>query len=118
MRAAEVDTQPESMPSRAVILAVRPEVDGGRFPVKRTVGETVEIEADFVADGHDLLRGVLLHRPPGDTQWHEVELVAAGNDTWRASFVATALGRHLYTVIAWVDEFASWRHGLDRKVKA
>ena len=105
-------------PTRAVILAVRPEVDGGRYPVKRVLGETVEIEADVIADGHDIVRAVLLHRPPGEDAWKEVELAHTGNDVWRASFVASTLGRHRYTVVAWLDAFASWRHGLQRKVQA
>src|SRR5688500_5535770 len=83
-----------SAPSRVVILAVRPEVDGGRYPAKRVVGERVDVEAELVADGHDAMRAVLLHRPPAATQWHEVELVPAGNDIWHASFVANQLGRH------------------------
>ncbi|HEY5947954.1 MAG TPA: alpha-1,4-glucan--maltose-1-phosphate maltosyltransferase [Kofleriaceae bacterium] len=112
------DVQDKLAPPRVVILAVRPEVDGGRYAAKRVVGETVEIEVDLVADGHDSVRAVLLHRPPGETAWQELELMAVGNDVWRASFVASALGRHHYTVIAWVDAFGSWRHGLERKVHA
>jgi starch synthase (maltosyl-transferring) len=45
-------------------------------------------------------------------------MTAAGNDAWRASFVASTLGRHQYTVISWVDAFATWRRGLERKVAA
>jgi starch synthase (maltosyl-transferring) len=108
----------EHSPPRVVILALRPEVDGGRYPAKRVVGETVEIEADLVSDGHDVVRAVLLHRPPGGASWLEVELAPVANDVWHASFVATALGRHHYTVIAWVDAFASWRRGLERKLAA
>jgi starch synthase (maltosyl-transferring) len=107
-----------SAPSRVVILAVRPDVDGGRYPAKRVVGERVDVEAELVADGHDAVRAVLLHRPPSATQWHEVELVPAGNDLWHASFVANQLGRHHFTVIAWVDAFGSWRRGFERKVQA
>jgi starch synthase (maltosyl-transferring) len=108
----------EGAPPRVVILAMRPEVDGGRYPVKRVAGETVDIEVDLVADGHDVVRGVLLHRPPGETAWQEVELAPAGNDVWCASFVVEALGHHHYTAIAWIDPFASWRHGFERKVNA
>ena len=108
----------DASPPRVVILAVRPEVDGGRYPAKRVAGELVEIEVDLVADGHDLVRGMLLHRPPGAAVWQEVELVPAANDAWKASFVATTLGRHHYTAIAWIDAFASWRRGLERKVQA
>ncbi len=112
------DKPRDSAPSRVVIVALRPEIEGGRYPAKRVVGETVEIEADVVADGHDVLRALLVHRAPGATAWQEVEMLAVGNDVWRASFVATALGMHQFTVTAWVDAFASWRHGLDRKVQA
>jgi starch synthase (maltosyl-transferring) len=115
---ASSDPSGDSAPSRVVILAVRPEVDGGRYPSKRVLGEQVEIEADLVADGHDIVRARLLHRPPGATGWQEVEMVAAGNDVWRGTFVASALGRHHYTVTAWVDAFTTWRRGLERKVQA
>ncbi len=108
----------EMAPSRVVILAVRPEVDDGRYPAKCVIGDVVAVEADLVADGHDIVRAALLHRPPGDTTWHEVELVAAGNDVWRASFAAQRIGRHHFTVTAWIDAFASWRRGLERKVAA
>jgi len=109
---------PPELPARAVVLAVRPEIDGGRYPAKRVVGECVEIEADVVGDGHDVLRAQLLHRPPGASEWHEIELHHKGNDTWCASFETTVMGRHRYTVTAWVDAFATWRRGLERKFAA
>ncbi|HUS33077.1 MAG TPA: alpha-1,4-glucan--maltose-1-phosphate maltosyltransferase [Kofleriaceae bacterium] len=118
MHSAQVHGQAELAPSRVIILAIRPEVDGGRYAAKRVVGDRVEVEVDLVTDGHDVVRGVLLHKPPGATAWEEIELVSAGNDTWCASFTATALGRHAYTAIAWVDAFGSWRHGFERKVNA
>src|SRR5215470_18636503 len=88
----------EAHRQRAVVLAVRPEVDGGRYPVKRALGEPLTIEADIVGDGHDVLRAVALDRPAGAAHWRETELVAAGNDTWRATVDLAALGRHHYTV--------------------
>src|SRR5690606_30134189 len=93
-------------------------VDGGRYPVKRALGEELVVEADIIADGHDVLRAMLLHRPPGEVMWSEIELAPQGNDVWRAQLVANELGRHHYTVLAWVDAFASWRRGLERKVEA
>jgi starch synthase (maltosyl-transferring) len=106
---------PHELPARTLVLAVRPEVDEGRYPVKRAIGEQVEVEADIVGDGHDVLRAALLHRAPGEKTWHEVELHHKGNDTWSGCFDVTTLGRHHYTVIAWVDAFATWRRGLERK---
>ncbi len=103
---------------RVVILAVRPELDGGRYPIKRVLGDVLQVEVDAVADGHDRLRAVLLDRAPGETAWHETELVLGNDDVWRASIALRALGRHAYSVVAWIDTFASWRHGLERKLAA
>jgi starch synthase (maltosyl-transferring) len=109
---------PEHVPSRVVIEGVDPEIDGGRFPIKRTVGEEVVVEADIFADGHDLLAAVLRYRPAGDEEWAEVGMTPLVNDRWTARFTATVLGRYEYTVQAWIDHFASWRRDLTKKVDA
>src|SRR6185437_7540750 len=44
---------PAAEQRRVIIEHVRPEIDGGRFPVKRVVGDTVIVEAAVFADGHD-----------------------------------------------------------------
>jgi len=105
---------------RAVIDAVRPSIDAGRFPVKRVAGEPVRIEADCFTDGHDVLR-VMLQWSPVDTdagageRWTEVEMVAVGNDCWSARFVPPEPGRFVYRVVAWVDAFLSWRSEFARR---
>ena len=101
---------------RAIVDAVRPAIDGGRFAVKRVVGDVMVVEADCFADGHDILRVMLRWRAQGDAIFSEVEMVALGNDVWRAAFSLPAIGRYVYTVVAWVDHFASWRHELARRV--
>ncbi|MBA3457742.1 MAG: alpha-1,4-glucan--maltose-1-phosphate maltosyltransferase [Deltaproteobacteria bacterium] len=103
---------------RVVALAVRPEIDGGRYPVKRVIGDVLAVEADVVTDGHDVMAGVLQYRHDSEREWTEVALEPAGNDAWRASFPLSRLGRYRYTVLAWVDAFASWRRGLQRKFEA
>jgi starch synthase (maltosyl-transferring) len=105
---------------RAVIDAVRPCVDGGRFAVKRVEGEVVTVEADCFTDGHDALRVLLLWRAadPAHAPWQEVEMTQDVNDLWRGSFVAGSPGRYVYTVLAWVDHFVSWRHELERRTDA
>src|SRR5262245_16942412 len=105
-------------PSRVVIEDVSPQVDAGRFPVKRSVGDAVEVTAIICADGHDLLAARLCHRRADETEWHEVPLGAVGNDRWTASFPVKTVGRHEVTVEAWIDRFGSWRRGLARKVEA
>ena len=103
---------------RAVIDAVRPLVDGGRFAVKRVIGDEMVVEADRFADGHDVLRVMLRWRAEGDTKFGEAEMAALGNDVWSGAFPLTTIGRYIYTVVAWVDHFASWRHELARRVDA
>jgi starch synthase (maltosyl-transferring) len=101
-----------------VIECVEPEIDGGQFPVKRTVGEEVVVSADIFADGHDQLAAVLRYRRGPSAEWVEVPMRELGNDRWTAGFLVTDLGQYEYTVQAWVDRFASWRKGLAKKVSA
>jgi len=138
---------PEGANRRVIIDRVAPDVDGGRFPIKRTVGETVTVTADILADGHDVIVAVLRHRRGRDGQqgleaqnashpathpalpalpafpaldWHEtpMTLVSPGTDEWTARFEVTDLGWHEYTITAWVDRFLTWRHDLQAKVSA
>ncbi len=99
---------------RAVIDAVLPAVDGGRFPIKRIVGESVEIEARCFTDGHDQLR-VVLRWKLGEGDEYEVDMQPQPNDVWLAEFTPSSAGRYRYTVMAWVDHFESWRRELGRR---
>ncbi|HVL81616.1 MAG TPA: alpha-1,4-glucan--maltose-1-phosphate maltosyltransferase [Actinomycetota bacterium] len=103
---------------RAVIDAVRPEVDAGRFPVKRTVGEQLVVEADAFCDGHDRIAVLLRWKAPDTHTWRETPMRPDHNDVWRGSFPLERMGRYAYTVEAWVDHFATWRYGLAKKVEA
>jgi starch synthase (maltosyl-transferring) len=103
---------------RVIIEAVKPEVDGRRFAIKRTVGEKVVVEADVFADGHDALSCLLLYRRDGESQWKEAPMDFLVNDRWRGEFSVTELGQYRYTVQAWVDHFKSWRGGLTKKFDA
>jgi starch synthase (maltosyl-transferring) len=105
-------------PTRIVIDNVRPEIDAGRFPIKRTVGEWVEVTADVYADGHDALAAILRFRRESEPGWTEVPMEPLGNDRWRAAFTVTALEPYRYTVEGWPDAFRTWRRGLRKKVDA
>lgn len=105
-------------PSRVVIDRILPAIDGGRFAIKRTVGDSLAVTAYLFADGHDRLAAVLAHRPPGEESWREVPLEPLGNDEWRASFALERLGRHEYRVLAWLDRFATWKDELAKKAEA
>jgi starch synthase (maltosyl-transferring) len=104
--------------SRVAIERVEPEIDCGRFPIKRVTGERVQVEADVFADGHDELACVLLHRDPRQTAWCEVPMRPLVNDRWRGEFRVEALGRHVYTLEAWVDHFHTWTRDLVRRLEA
>lgn len=103
---------------RVVVDRVTPEVDRGRFPIKRACGEPVIVEADVFADGHDALSVRLCYRHDQATAWNEIPMEFIGNDHWRASFPTSELGRYVYTVTGWIDHFATWRRNLAKKVEA
>lgn len=103
---------------RIVIENVRPAVDGGRYPIKRIVGEPVVVEADLFADGHDRVVALLLVRKGKDASWQEIPMRHLGNDRWRAQFAGDELGRCVYTVQGWIDHFLTWQHDLEVKFAA
>ena len=103
---------------RVVIERVEPEVDGGRFPIKRTVGEEVQVRGDIYADGHDLLGAMLLYRTAGESAWAEVPMRMVNNDRWGARFRVKTLGRYVYTIVAWVDAFRTWSADLQKRAAA
>ncbi len=103
---------------RVVIEGVKPEIDGGRFPIKRVVGESVVVEADVFGDGHDAVACVLRYQGPGESAWRELPMQPLGNDRWRASFRVGELGVYRYSVEGWTDRFLTWRRDLARRLEA
>jgi len=100
---------------RAVIDALLPAVDGGRFPSKCIAGEAVTVEAHCFTDGHDRLRVVLRWGAAGMTSGFEADMKPQANDVWLAEFTPPRAGRYSCTVTAWVDHFESWRRELERR---
>jgi len=100
------------------IEAVSPEVEAGRFPAKRSLGERVAVEADVFADGHDAVACVIRYRHQSEEAWTEVPMVALVNDRWRAEIIVSQLGRYVYTVQGWVDRFQTWRRQLAKRIAA
>jgi starch synthase (maltosyl-transferring) len=103
---------------RVVIEAVTPEIDGGRFPAKRVAGETVTVEADIFADGHDSLAAVLRFRHQSAANWIEVPMSPLPNDRWRGEFPVTELGRYSFTLEGWIDHFETWSRQLAKRLEA
>ena len=103
---------------RVVIERLRPEIDCGQFPIKRVVGETVTVEADVFADGHDQIECEVLYRHEGQAEWQRSPLEPLGNDHWRGEFRVAKLGRYRYTVEGWIDRFKTWRGDLVKRIAA
>jgi starch synthase (maltosyl-transferring) len=103
---------------RILIEAVYPELDDGRYPVKRTVGDTLSVWADILRDGHDLLAAVVKYKEKGEATWHEAPMRHFDNDRWTGAFPLDRNTRYVYTIEAWTDTFASWARDLDKRVQA
>src|SRR5919112_5762107 len=103
---------------RVIVENVAPQVDCGRFPIKRVVGEAVSVTADVHADGHDVLAAAVMYRRVGDVAWRETPMQHVGNDRWEGTFAVDELGRYEYTVEGWIDRFESWRYELSKKFGA
>ncbi|MCL4493334.1 MAG: alpha-1,4-glucan--maltose-1-phosphate maltosyltransferase [Firmicutes bacterium] len=101
---------------RVYIFHVVPTIDGGRYPIKRIIGDTVSVEADLVADGHDIVGGRLGYRRVPNTSWSYVPLQALDNDRYRAEFDVRELGLYEYVVEGWIDEFLSWGQRFNKKL--
>ena len=102
---------------RVRIEGFTPCVDGGRYPAKRVVGDLLEVGVDLVCDGHDEVGGALQLRAP-DGRTSEARLVRRSGDHFAAGAELDQIGIWTLRVVAWVDAFATWRHGLARKVEA
>ena len=95
---------------RVIIENVQPEIESGRFPIKRVLGQDVVVQVDAFTDSHDVLNCMLRYRHSTKSDWHEVIMCPLGDDRWHASFLLEELGQYVYTITAWIDHFFSWRN--------
>jgi starch synthase (maltosyl-transferring) len=102
----------------AVIENIEPLIDGGRYPIKRVVGEDVVVEADVFRDGHDVVAAALKWRIAGEGSWHETAMTHLGNDRWRGVCSLYEMAIYEYTVEAWTDVFRGWRDEFSAKFEA
>jgi starch synthase (maltosyl-transferring) len=109
-------------PARVRINYPAPTVDGGRYPAKRCVGDTVTVSADVFRDGHEILRAVVRYKAPGARRWLEAPMhpidAHVNGVRWEGEFTVETAGRWEWTIEAWSDLFATWRDELQRKVAA
>ncbi|HEX3601095.1 MAG TPA: maltotransferase domain-containing protein, partial [Lacipirellulaceae bacterium] len=100
---------------RVAVESISPQVDCGRFPIKRVVGDSVSVEADLFGDGHDAIAAVLLYRFEANEEWSRVTMHPLGNDRWQAEFTVDRIGTYRYTVAGWIDEFATWKRDFAKR---
>ena len=95
---------------------MEPSVDDGRHDVKRVLGDRLEVSADILRDGHDILAAAIRYRPEAEPGWREAPLALRDNDRWAGAFALDRLGRWIYTIEAWTDTFGSWVEEMRRRI--
>jgi starch synthase (maltosyl-transferring) len=108
---------PRAFPS-VVIENLQPLIDGGRYPIKRIVGEDLVVEADIFKDGQDVVAAILKWRVLGKRAWRETPMNFVDNDCWRGICTLYDEDIHEYTVEAWTDAFRSWQAEFAKKFEA
>jgi starch synthase (maltosyl-transferring) len=102
---------------RVVVTRLSPEIDCGRFAIKRVVGETVIVEADVFTDSHDQVACQVLYWQD-ENQPEAAPMKPLGNDHWRGEFSVAKVGQYQYTVEGWIDHFQTWRKDLEKRISA
>ncbi len=110
--------KPEEGRKRVIIEAIQPQVDCGRYPVRRIIGDQIAISAAIFSDGHDHVAARLLFKHESERQWRSTPMTALVNDLWSASFTVEQLGAWTYTIQAWVDHFDTWCDDLKKRLAA
>lgn len=103
---------------RIRIERVEPELDGGRYPIKREVGDSVTVTADIFRDGHDKIAAALYFKPWYRPTWDQVTMTLLENDRWSGSFVVDENTRYEYTIAATPDDFLTWTDEIIKKTEA
>jgi starch synthase (maltosyl-transferring) len=109
---------PKELRRTVVIENVAPAVDGGRHPIKREVGDSIEVSADVFREGHDVLVAFVKYRRADSPDWREVPMRFVDNDRWAGVFTVEDNARYVYTIEALPDPFRSWLVDLDKRVAA
>lgn len=110
--------KPRDGRQRVVIEDVTPQIDAGKHPVRRVSGEEIAVTAAVFADGHDRVAARVLYRHESEKRWHFVEMRGPDNDLWEASFVVGRHGAWTFTVLGWIDHFATWVSDFGKRLAA
>jgi starch synthase (maltosyl-transferring) len=103
---------------RVIIEEIQPQVDCGRYPARRFIGDTIKISAAIFSDGHDHVSARLLYRHESERDWQSTPMVELNNDMWWVNITVDRLGKWIYAIQAWVDHFDTWTHDLRKRLAA
>ena len=103
--------------TRIVIENVLPQLDNGAFFIKRIVGQKVNVSADVLADGHDVMEAVVQFKHEKDKKWNEVRMNKQPNDVFDATFQVEKQGYYSYFVEGWIDYALNWQYGIGKKIQ-
>jgi starch synthase (maltosyl-transferring) len=106
---------PKSRAPRLSIEQVYPEIDCGRYPAKRELGDRLEVWADVFTEGHGVVRAVVRYAAPGAKAWRDAPMTLVDNDRWRGAVDLTEIGRWRFTIEAWTDRFGGWAADVAKK---
>jgi starch synthase (maltosyl-transferring) len=103
---------------RIPILDVEPTVECGRRPAKAVNGETFQVSATVLREGHGVLgAGVVLRDPTGRPgPLVRMRELAPGTDRYGAEVTVTSEGTWSFHVEAWADPIAQWKHDAGIKI--
>ena len=102
--------------SRIVIENIKPQLNCGAVYIKRVVNEIVNVSADVLVDGHDIIQASVLYKHENETSWKETRMQPRDNDEWQAVFQVSKQGFYNYKLEGWVDYLLNWQYGIGRKI--
>ncbi len=100
---------------RVFATVISPIVDGGQYTIRRVVGQSVQVEAQILCDGHDVIQGELQFKKSTDKEWRALRIWSHSEDRWSGRFNVDVQGLWVYRVTGWVDHGLTWREGLQKK---
>lgn len=93
-----------SLKDNLVIENIRPQIEGGRFMLKREPGDSVTLQADIFRHSHEKYDAAIMYRHISKKKWEKVPMHFVDNDLWEGTFTVQNIGFYEYKVVAWTLE--------------
>jgi starch synthase (maltosyl-transferring) len=105
---------------RIPVTKVSPVIEGGAYPAKASVGETIPIRATVFREGHDAVNAsVVLTDPQGRERVEPMHRsTPVGFDWWAAEVTLETEGLWTFRVEGWDDPWETWVHNAEIKIPA